>query len=50
MEARLVARLEPLSVEGEGTDTAKPLSGDGLQRYSVSFEYDGLLRKCHGNV
>ena len=21
-----------------------------LQRYSVSFEHDGLLRKCHGNV
>ena len=28
----------------------KPLSEDGLQQYSVSFEHDGLLRKCHGNI
>ena len=30
--------------------TAKPLSGDGLQRCPVTFDQDGLPRKFHGNV
>eukprot|EP00731_Ephydatia_muelleri_P016426 Em0009g850a len=32
------------------TTTAKPLSGDGLQRCPVTFDQDGLPRKFHGNV
>ena len=31
-------------------DTAKPLSGDGLQRCPVTFDQDGLPCKFHGNV
>ena len=44
----LVVDFERVTLQCTGT--AKPLSGDGLQRYSVSIEHDGLLRKCHGNV